>query len=160
MRIVIEAADFRRLSAGTQSELLELLAGKRIAEVAKTAKKPSVSWRQPVDLTPGLAVKLLHGLAENHRRRLELFARKGGRVSMKALLAVTRDTDLRVLSYFQGAVSRKLRRLVGDQTKQAQLLGWDYESTKWDKEHKHIINGIYYVTDKTAKALKAYFDAN
>ena len=29
--------------------------------------------------------------------------------------------------------------LVGDQTKQAQLLGWDYESTKWDKEHKHII---------------------
>ncbi len=160
MRIVIEAADFRRLSAGTQSELLELLAGKRIADVAKTAKKPSVNWRHPVDLTPELAVKLIHGLAENHRRRLELFARKGGRVSMKALLAVTRDTDLRVLSYFQGAVSRKLRRLLGDHTKQAQLLGWDYESTKWDKEHKHIINGIYYVTDKTTKALEAYFDAN
>ncbi len=160
MRIVIEEADFRRLSARTQSELLEMLAGKRIAEVAKTAKKPSYSWRRPIDLTPDLAVKLMHGLAENHRRRLELFARQGGRVSMKALLAVTRDKDLRVLSYFQGAVSRKLRRLLDDQSKQVQLFGWDYDSTKWDKEHKHIINGIYYVTDKTAKTLKGYFDVN
>ena len=160
MRIVIEEADFRRLSASTQSELLEILAGKRIAEVAKIAKKPSFNWRRPVDLTPDLAAKLMHGLAENHRHRLELFARQGGRVSMKALLAVTRDKDLRVLSYFQGAVNRKLRRLLDDQSKQAQLFGWDYDSTKWDKEHKRIINGIYFVTDKTAEALEAYFDAN
>ena len=52
-----------------------------------------------MDLTPELASRVLHGLAENHRHRLELLARQGGRASMVDLLGVTNDSDLRILSY-------------------------------------------------------------
>ncbi len=120
---------------------------------AKKNKAVSDLWKWPIDLTPDLATRLLHGLAENHRRRLYLFARKGERVSMHDLLAVTGDEDLRVLSYFQGALSRKLRRLLGDQEKKTHLIGWDYAATVWDDEHAKIIDGVCYVTTTTREAL-------
>ena len=75
--------------------------------------KSSDLWRLPMDLTPELASRVLHGLAENHRHRLELLARQGGRASMVDLLGVTNDSDLRILSYFQGALSRKICPLRG-----------------------------------------------
>ena len=37
----------------------------------RTKTKSSDLWRRPFDLTPELAQRLLHGLAENHRDRLE-----------------------------------------------------------------------------------------
>jgi hypothetical protein len=45
----------------------------------------------------------MHGLADNHRRRLEAFAGKNGRISAKQLLKVTGDRDPKVLSYFRRA---------------------------------------------------------
>ena len=157
MRITIEEGDFRRLSLRTQQELIEVMSG-RSSIAAKSERKLSAHhWREPVDLTPDMAAKLIHGLADNHRRRLELFARHGARVSMKKLLAVTKDTDLRVLSYFQGAVNRKVRRLLDDPEKKLHLFGWDYDATRWDKSHTKIVDGIYYVSDKTCATLKSQF---
>ncbi len=120
----------------------------------KTPKKTTELWRLPMDLSPDLATRLLHGLAENHRHRLELLARNGGRCSMIDLLAVTNDSDLRVLSYFQGALSRKIRRLVGAEDKRLHLIGWDYETTKWNEDQTAIVNGDFYITDATVKALR------
>ncbi|MFQ5785464.1 MAG: hypothetical protein ACE5H8_11670 [Alphaproteobacteria bacterium] len=158
MRLIIEERDFRRLSAATRSELIATLSGKRNAGASTKRQTASPQLgRRPVDIDAELAAKLLHGLAENHRRRLQLFARRDGRVTMRQLLAVTKDTDLRVLSYFEGAVTRKLRRLLRDTEKKTYLIGWDYDETKWDKAHKRIINGVLYVSDATARALKDYF---
>ena len=120
---------------------------------AKKGKAASDLWRRPIDLSPELATRLLRGLAENHRRRLDVFVRQGERVSMRDLLAVTGDSDLRVLSYFQGALSRKLRRLLADREKKIHLIGWDYEATKWDDEHAKIVDGVCYVTKATRESL-------
>ncbi len=99
----------------------------------------------------------MHGLADNHRRRLEAFTRTDGRVNMKQLLEVTGDQDPRVLSYFQSVVTRKLRRILGDSEKKTYLIGWNYASTKWNKQHTAITDGEYYVTNRTLSALKNYF---
>ncbi len=116
-------------------------------------------WRRPIDLTPELAGRLLYGLAENHRHRLEVFVRQGERVSFHALLAVTGDSDIRVLSYFQGAVSRKLRRLLADREKKIHLIGWDYAATEWNADHTMIVDGICYVTPETRAALAEHLGA-
>ena len=79
--------------------------------------------------------------------------RQGERVSIHELLAVTEDSDIRVLSYFQGAVSRKLRRLLADREKKIHLIGWDFAATEWDAEHTRIVDGICYVTPATRAAL-------
>ena len=160
MRIVIEQADFRRLSAGTQRELIAAFTGKvPVAVAVEASNKPGkLLWRQPMDLAPKLAARLLHGLSEPHRDRLRLFARKGGRVTQRDLLKVTGDDDLRVLSHFQAVLSRRLRRLIDDPEKRIHLIGWDFDATKWDKSHTDIINGIYYVTKPTTRTLQGYFE--
>ncbi len=157
MRIVIEQSDFRRLSAETQKELIEAFAGKAPVAAEPAKKQSKLLWRQPTDLSPDLAVRLLHGLSEPHRERLKLFARKGGRVTQRELLKATDDKDLRVLSHFQAVLSRRLRRLLDDPEKRIHLIGWDFEATKWDKSHSDIINGVYYVTKPTAQTLRDYF---
>ena len=120
----------------------------------ETQDKSSDLWRRPMDLTPELASRLLHGLAENHRNRLALMMRNGGRASMVDLLGVTNDSDLRILSYFQGALSRKVRRLVGADDRRLHLIGWDFESTEWNDDHTAIINGDCYITEATVSALR------
>ncbi len=158
MRIVIEQSDFERLSQETQKELLEAFAGKATLAFRPAKKSAKLLWRQPMDLSPDLAVRLLHGLSEPHRVRLELFARKGGRVTQRELLKATEDKDMRVLSHFQAVLSRRLRRLLDDPEKRIHLIGWDFEATKWDKTHTDIINGVYYVTEATTRALQDYFE--
>lgn len=158
MRIVIEQTDFRRLSAGTQRELIQAFTGMAPVAVTVSKKPGKLLWRQPMDLSPKLAVRLLHGLSEPHRARLKLFARKGGRVTQRDLLKATDDKDMRVLSHFQAVLSRRLRRLLDDPEKRIHLIGWDFEATKWDKSHTDIINGVYYVTDPTVRSLRVYFE--
>lgn len=155
MQIVIEAKDFRRLSPETQRELIRTFADPKLLQPARRAARTETSWKKPVDLDKALALRLVHGISDNHRKRLEIFAKNNGRARMKELLAVTGDTHWRALSLFEGAMTRRLRRLIGDVEKKAHLIGWDYESTVWDVDHKEIEDGIYYVTPKTAKALKA-----
>ena len=157
MRLVIEANDFRRLSADTQKELIRHFAGRNFLEARESRRRGQHEWREPIDLNRDLTVQLMHGLADNHRRRLEIFTRKSGRVSMKQLLKVTGDEDAKVLSYFQSVVTRKLRRILGDSEKKTYLICWDYGSTKWNKEHTRIVDGEYYVTTRTMNALKGYF---
>lgn len=158
MRIVIEQSDFQRFSAETQRELLEAFAGRAVVAGEAPKKPGKLLWRQPMDLSPELAVRLLHGLSEPHRARLKLFAQKGGRVTQRELLKVTNDTDMRVLSHFQAVLSRRLRRLLHDPEKRIHLIGWDFDATKWDKSHTNIINGVYYVTEPTTRALQEYFE--
>ncbi len=153
MHIVIEAKDFRKLSPDTQRELIARFAGRKLLESKRVARSTEVTWKKPVDLNRDLARRLLHGLSENHRKRLGIFARNKGRAKMKELLAVTGDKHWRALSLFEGAMTRRLRRLIGDQEKKAHLIGWDYESTVWSKDHKEILDGVYFVSPRTAKAL-------
>lgn len=158
MRLVIEKSDFQRLSTATQNELMQALFGRAVGDTSSPLKRPRFRLRQPIDLTPDLTVKLMHGLADNHRRRLKLFAEKGGRVSMRELLAVTGDSDVRALSHFEGAVTRRLRRIVEDYEKVAYLIGWDYESTQWSEDGSQIVDGTYYVTEPTLRCLREYFE--
>ena len=158
MHIVIEQSDFRRLSAETQRELIEAFAGKAPIAAGVPKKPGKLLWHQPMDLSSELAVRLLHGLSEPHRARLKLFARKGGRVTQRELLKVTGDKDMRVLSHFQAVLSRRLRRVLDDPEKRIHLIGWDFEATKWNKDHTDIINGVYYITEPTTRALRDCFE--
>jgi hypothetical protein len=157
MRVVLDQSDFRRLSEASQQEVLALLTGKTLVESRPEAAASSLRWRRPLDLTPDLARQVLHSLPAAHRRRLELFARNGGRVRMSELLALTGESDWRALSYFQGTLTRKLRRFLDDPDKRAHLIGWDFDSTEWDESHETIVDGVYYVTETTAETLKEYF---
>ncbi len=58
-----------------------------------------------------------------------------------------------MLSHFEGAITRKLRRLINDDEKKATLIGWDYDSTTWSEDGWRIQDGIYYVTEASAEAL-------
>ncbi|MDH3473343.1 MAG: hypothetical protein OEM59_06600 [Rhodospirillales bacterium] len=153
MQIVINQADFKKLSPGTQQELLEQLSGARLPGTGAGKRRTSLHWRRPVDLSPGLSVKLVHGLSEAHRKRLALFAKQGGRVSMKELLKVTGDSDWHVLSHFQSVLTRRLRRLIDDPEKKAELIMWDFDSTKWDKDGATLVDGVYYCSERTAASL-------
>ena len=155
MHIVIEPKDFRKLSPDTQRELIRKFADPKLLQSARKTVPTETNWKKPVDLNKELAQRLVHGLSENHRKRLEIFAKNKGRARMTELLAVTGDKHWRALSLFEGAMTRRLRRLIGDQEKKAHLIGWDYDSTAWDKDHKEIEDGIYYVSTKTAKALQS-----
>jgi hypothetical protein len=157
MRIVIEQSDFRQLSPDTQREIIEKFTGASISAAGAAKSSANLRWREPVDLDEDMASRLLHGLSETHKRRLELFAKKGGRVSQKDLLAVTGDTDMRTLSHFQAVLTRRLRRFLADPEKRAHLIGWDFESERWDPDHNELVDGTYYVTDRTADALKSHF---
>ena len=158
MQIVIDTNDWQRLSAPVRQELLKLLGG----DAAPAAQRASTEqrgfrWRVPHDLTPALGKKLLRGLGEDAVKRLKLFAHNGGRVTMRDLLAVTKDSDLHVLSAFEGIVTRKLRRLVGDDSKIVSLIMWDYDAEQWDSEHKELIDGVFYVSPATAQVLQRHF---
>ncbi len=157
MRIVIEQSDFRELSPEAQREIIQKFAGEALQPATGGLSGAKLRWRQPVDLNEEMAARLIHGLSDSHKRRLELFAKKGGRVSQKDLLAVTGDTDMRTLSHFQAVLTRRLRRFLADPEKRAHLIGWDFESENWDADHKELLDGTYYVTDRTADALKSHF---
>ena len=85
MQIVIDQTDFRRLSSNTQSEILRVMSGQiaRTPAARRGRADIDLKWREPVDLTPEQAARLVHGMPEDYRRRLVLFARKDGRVRMK-----------------------------------------------------------------------------
>lgn len=202
MRLVIEPRDFKRLSTSTKVELVRMLAGggkaPAVAEAlspapaanGKTAgapgeaagakgRKPRLRWREPVDLTPELTRRLLHGINQQHKDRLRLFAERGGRVRMRDLLthdgragapadpeaapkaapeAAPEAADVRMLSHFEGAITRRLRRILGDREKVAYLIGWDYASTEWNADASQIVDGVYYVSGPSAACLRDYFD--
>jgi hypothetical protein len=160
MQIVIEQSDFRRLSDATRREILATIAGPEVlAPATESKKRQNLLWRRPLDLSPEAAARLLHGLPEPHKTRLRLFAKKGGRVTQKELLAATQDSDMRVLSHFQSVLSRRLRRMIDDPEKRIHLIGWDFDATKWNADQTVIEDGIYYVTEKTTETLKDYFGA-
>ncbi|HZF33787.1 MAG TPA: hypothetical protein VE914_08300 [Candidatus Angelobacter sp.] len=158
MQIVIDGSDWQRLSAPVRQELLQLLGSETAAATPRSSSESrGFRWRVPHDLTPALGKKLLRGLSEDALKRLKLFARNGGRVTMRDLLAVTKDSDLHVLSAFEGTVTRKLRRLVGDDNKIVSLIMWDYDAEQWDSEHKELIDGVFYVSPATAQVLQRQF---
>lgn len=156
MRLEIDQNDFQRLSPNVQRELIETLAGKAVLAkgAVRAARASKLRWRSPINLTREQATRLVHGLSDDYRRRLQLFARKSGRVRMKEILALTGETDLRATSAFQREITRRLRRIVDDPERKAQLIAWDFEATKWDDKGITITDGIYYVTEKTAAAIK------
>ncbi len=154
MQIIVEDQDFRRLKTETQQDLLSLLIGKRIPSVQPSPSTGRLRWRKPVDLRPEQAMKFVHGLTSDQRRKLELFAKKGGRVRMREIMDLSGDSDLSGASEFQKLMTRRLRRLIDDPDKKAQLIGWDFEATKWDKKQTTIIDGVYYVTETTAASLR------
>jgi hypothetical protein len=164
VQLVIDPADFRLLSAETQAELLRVLAGASPAATSGSSApaaanggqrgKAGFRWRVPYNVSTPLARKLVHGLADDALARLALFARGEGRVSMTELLAVTGDKDWHVLSNFIGVLTRKLRRLVGDDNRIISLIMWDFDAAVWDRDQKNLIDGVYYVSETTARALR------
>src|SRR3546814_947364 len=124
MQIVIDQSDFRQLSPEIQVALIQALGGKAglpggvardpargAAGRRATVNDPALRWRQPADLQPDQAVCLVHGLSADHRRRLELFARKGGRVRMKKMQALFGDPDLRARSEEHTSELQSLMRI-------------------------------------------------
>lgn len=164
MQIVLDTADFRRLSPAAQAELLALLdrAPKGRPATANTMANATGSapgserlrWREPYALNEDEARLLVGGLSEKHRQRLALFASKTGRVRMREIMAVGSDQDLKPSSAFAKEMTRRLRRLINDPEKKAQLIQWDFDSTRWDAGRTTIVDGIYYVAPATAHALR------
>jgi hypothetical protein len=167
MHLVIEPADFARLSAGTRDEILRLLEGGGDKPAARPAASNGTTtvpparkgfrWRAPHELNPRLVKRLLRGIDEATEKRLKLFARNDGRVTAKKLLGVTGDKDWKALSAFEGQITRRLRHLVGDDNRMISFMMWDYDSEKWDAKHETLVDGVYYVSPPTTKALKAHF---
>ena len=160
MQILIDQSDLKRMSPSTRGELLRILQGDAGAAAPPSPGAKGFRWRTPYDLTPELTRKLLRGIGAEATKRLELFARKGGRVTMRELLAVCRDEDLHALTAFEGHVTRKLRRLVGDENNIASLIMWDYDAETWDAAHKNLVDGVYYMSEATTRALRKYFKVN
>jgi hypothetical protein len=157
MRLIIEQSDFRSLSPQTQRELLDYYAGKKAPSKRRRAVA-SARWARPMDLSLTFTRSLIQGLTETQSERLRLFGSEDGRVGMRDLLALTGDSDWRALSQWQGVLTRRLRRLLGDGEKKAHLIGWDYEATTWDDSHSNIVDGVSFVTRKTAQSLRRYFN--
>jgi hypothetical protein len=158
MQFVIDQADFARLSSTARSELLRLLGAEGPPSAAPSAPSSSsrrnFRWRQPHDVSQPLLRKLLKGADMATRGRLAIFARNNGRASMKQLLSVTKEKDWHVLTPWEGAITRKLRRLVGDDNRIISLMQWDYEAEVWDADHSRLLDGVYYVSAATTKALR------
>lgn len=174
MNLVIEPIDFAKLSAATREEILGLLdrgaktgaaahvttgrsAPASAAGPISAASQKGFRWRAPHDLNGRLVKRLLRGIDEATEKRLKLFARNDGRVTAKKLLAVTGDKDWKSLSTFEGQITRRLRHLVGDDNRMVSFMMWDYDSEKWDAKHEVLMDGVYYVSAMTTKALKAHF---
>ena len=155
MQFVIDREDFRALSRSAQRELIELFAGKGVLQAKASRYRKPINIRQPVDISEDQAKRLIHGLSEDYLRRLELFARKSGRVRMKEILALTGEHDLGATTAFQREITRRLRRLLDAPDKRAQLIAWDIDATKWDDNKTTIVDGVYYVSEHTAKSLMA-----
>ncbi len=156
MQLVIDQSDFIRLSTATRGELLRLLGGETqpAPPGAAAPAKRGFRWRQPHDVNQALLRKLLKGADGPTRERLTVFARNNGRASMKQLLAVTKDKDWHALTPWEGAITRRLRRLVGDDNRIVSLMQWDYEAEVWDADHSNLLDGVYYVSPATTKALR------
>ena len=105
-------------------------------------------------MTLPLLRKLLKGADAATRDRLAIFARNNGRASMKQLLAVTKDKDWHALTPWEGAITRRLRRLVGDDNRIVSLMQWDYDAEVWDSDHSHLLDGVYYLSETTTKSLR------
>jgi hypothetical protein len=157
MQLVIDQADFGRLSSGARSELLNLLSPPTQVQSPITATRRNFRWRQPHDVALPLLRKLLKGADAATRDRLMIFARNNGRASMKQLLAVTKDKDWHALTPWEGAITRRLRRLVGDDNRIVSLMQWDYDAEVWDSDHSHLLDGVYYLSETTTKALRKHF---
>jgi hypothetical protein len=157
MQFIIDQSDLHRLSSSARAELWALIQREHAPPKREERAKKGFRWRAPYDMTPDLTRKLMRGLSKESKKRLELFAGDSGRVTVSDLLAVTGDEDWRALSTFEGNVTRKLRRLVGDEDKMISLIMWDYGSETWDADHKTLLDGVYYVSDATAASLRSYF---
>ncbi len=156
MQLVIDQADFGRLSSGARSELLNLLSPPTQPHSPITAARRNFRWRQPHDVSLPLLRKLLKGADAATRDRLAIFARNNGRASMKQLLAVTKDKDWHALTPWEGAITRRLRRLVGDDNRIVSLMQWDYDAEVWDSDHSHLLDGVYYLSETTTKSLRKH----
>jgi hypothetical protein len=157
MQLVIDQADFARLSPAARSELLRLLGGEGqqpAPGAGSSLVRRNFRWRQPHDVNQPLLRKLLKGADAATRERLAIFARNNGRASMKQLLSVTKEKDWHALTPWEGSITRKLRRLVGDENRIVSLMQWDYEAEVWDADHSHLLDGVYYISAATTKVLR------
>jgi hypothetical protein len=156
MQIVLEPGDFRRLSKSSQRELLGLLGGGTAATADRGADpERELRWRAPYPLSREQAERLVASLPGKAQRRLALFAAPGGRVKMKDLMAVDESRDLRSTSRFVRDMATRLRSMIEDPEKKAQLIQWDFDATRWDKSQQTIVDGVYYVAPETAESLRA-----
>ena len=60
---------------------------------------------------------------------------------------------MRQLSHFQTVITRRLRRLIDDPEKKAELVKWDFDSTVWSADGDDLVDGTYYVSEATAASL-------
>ena len=157
MQLVLDTSDLARLSTTTRGELLRLLGAEAPPGTPASATRRNFRWRQPHDVNLPLLRKLLKGADAPSRERLALLARNNGRASMKQLLGVTEDKDWHALTPWEGAITRKLRRLVGDDNRIISFMQWDYDSEVWDADHSHLLDGVYYVSETTTRSLRKHF---
>lgn len=159
MEVVLREGDWQRLSQACRQEILGLLDGAAptASPLAEGVANDRLRWRVPYDLNEEQARRLLHGLTAKQRTRLALFASRTGRVRMREIMAVAGDPDLKATSAFVKDMTRRLRRMITDPEKKAQLIQWDFDSTKWDAGRTVIVDGVYYVSPATAHALRRAF---
>lgn len=152
MQLVLDTQDLHRLSDAARQEVLSLFQAP--ATAATPAPERRLRWRAPYDLNEEQAERLVQSLPEKHRARLALFANRTGKVRIAELMRLGGESDLKETSAFVKEVTRRLRRQIDDPDKIAQLIQWDFDSTRWDAGRTTIVDGTYYVSPATAHSLR------
>jgi len=144
MRLVIEAEDFKTLSDDTQQELLRRFAGDTWVEKYQASKEGSATAGALAELSPELAARLVDGVSAADRRRLQMFAERGGRVESGELLSAGGE---QAVEKFEGRMTRKLRELGDRDVSYAPLFAVE------DVAGEHV----YHTSEVTARSLRCCF---
>jgi len=155
MQFIIDHADYNRLSASTQRDLLSLLDWTEATEHDAVEEvddddddDDDQSWL--VDMTPKLFEVFVRGVSSKTNACLRVLAQNDGRATPAQFLAVTPYTDERELTGVQSGITKRTRRLVGEA--EVWLMGWRSLGEAWV--------GEFYVSDVTLASMKAHYGIN
>lgn len=151
MRLVIEAREFAALSRETQLELLGRFTGERWqgnAESNRPRERDDRTVARPINLTPMQAAQLVDSLSEDLRRFLQVFAQRGGRVTLDELRSMAK------LAHSED-VSRSLTAI--DDSVRTQLEGEIGDKSLFLREHDGADAVVYRVSERTTRSLRCFF---
>lgn len=154
--IWVSNAAFQKLSASAQKELLAHLIGSTsmppIGQPPADSNPPFDDEEGPVDLSPAQARRLANGLGNRARTCLRAVAEQHGRFLMSQIRDALGDEDYGRLSWVWGAITKRVRNVLGDS--EAEFFWWGDGIYSPDGEW---LDHQGWVSPTTCRSLRAYF---